>query len=113
MLERVQRIVDQIEYKPGYRLLARREEIGGRIYIQVECERPDSYTGELGVGRGGKLYLSPWMVDGEIVRKAFQAYLSYEEHECREFFKYRDARVFGPHIDIDALVEVADRLETR
>lgn len=103
-----------IRYREGCRVLVRRDEgIPGRVYVQVEADRPDAITGEMGVGRGGKIYLSPHMVNGEIVRKIFQALLSYEEHECREFFRYRGAQVFGPHIDVEALVEAASKTEVR
>ena len=124
-------ILSAIAYKPGYRLLLRQDQqivsrvinegpasyTGetnvGRWYIQVECDRPDSFTDLLGVGRGGKGYLSPHMIPGEIVRKAFGLFAAYEEHECREFFTYKGKRVFGPHISIDALLEVADQVEAR
>jgi len=114
--QRVVGIVAQINYKPNFELLVNRDVslLGeGRVYLQVQCWRPDTFTGEMDYGRGGKIYLSPHMVDSEIVRKAFQALLGYEEHEAREFFMYKGKRVFGPHIDVDALVEIADRLETR
>lgn len=113
MLDRLRNIVKDVNYKENYSLICAREEIGGRVYIQVKCYRPCVYTGEWEHGYGGKIYLSPHMTDGEIVRKAFQAFLGYEEHECREFFTYKGARVFGPHIHIDALVEAAGHLEHR
>jgi hypothetical protein len=110
-----QGVVANIRYKPGYRLLLNVDQAdpGGRLYLQVECDRPDVFTGVMGVGRGGKAYLSPHMTTSEIVRLAFGLFRAYEEHECREFFAYRGARVFGPHIDVEALVHVADVLDVR
>lgn len=114
LFARVSELLREVAYKEGFRILLRRDlGIAGRVYVQVECERPDAITGEMDVGRGGKIYLSPHMVNGEIVRKVFQALLSYEEHECREFFRYKDAQVFGPHIDVEALVEAASKTEVR
>lgn len=85
----------------------------GRVYLQVVHYRPDAVTGVMGIGHGGKRYLSPHMVDGEIVRIAFNSFLAYEEHEVREFFKYQGRAVFGPHIDVNYLWRVADKLEVR
>lgn len=111
---RVSKILQSIEYKDNFELIVGRDPgEDGRVFIQVVCIRPDAITGESGVGKGGKIYLSPHMVDGEIVRKAFQALLGYEEHEAREFFRYKGAQVFGPHIHIDALVEASGTTEYR
>lgn len=111
---RVSRILQSIQYKDDFKIIASRDlSDEGRVFIQVVCERPDSITGKPGVGKGGKMYLSPHMVDGEVVRKAFQAILAYEEHEAREFFRYKGAQVFGPHIHIDALVEASKTTEYR
>lgn len=85
----------------------------GNTYVQVTCQRPDTYTGEFGTGRGGRRILSPEQSDSSIVRTVFAAFIAYEEHEMREGFQYQGKRVFGPHIDVDALVEVADRIEKR
>lgn len=68
---------------------------GERPYLQVQPA-------------GRKWWLSPHMTASEVVRTAFMACLAYEEHELREFFTWRGARVFGPHLDVEALVEVAD-----
>jgi hypothetical protein len=111
--ERVKDIVSEISYKDNFEILVRLDPESSRTYLQVQCWRPCSVTLEMGYGRGGKVFLSPYMVDGEIVRKAFQAILAYEEHEVREFFKYKNAQVFGPHIHIDALVEAAQTTEYR
>lgn len=57
--------------------------------------------------------LSYHMVKGEIVQTALKAVLTALEHEAREEFLYRDRAVFGPHLDIDALWEIADRTVVR
>lgn len=110
-----EKIQSEITYKEGFKLLLRRDnkDLDGRWYYQVECKRPDSTTGEMGVGRGGKGYLSPHMNSSELARLAFGLFLSYEEHECREFFKLSNRAVFGPHIDIQTLWLVANHLDYR
>ena len=109
-------VADNITYKDGYELLLLQDKIlgsEGRWYYQVQCLRPDAITGCLGYGRGGKSYLSPNVTRSELITKAFGLFKSYEEHECREFFKYQGKQPFGPHIDVMALLEVCDRTEHR
>lgn len=108
-------VQQNITYKEGYELLLKQDQIieGGRWYYQVQCRRPDAITGCLGYGRGGKAYLSPSVTRSELITKAFGLFKAYEEHECREFFKYLGKQPFGPHIDVMALLEVCDRTEHR
>lgn len=112
---RVYELVRQISYREGYAILIQRDKRaeGGRLYLQVEHVRRDARTGEVGLGRGGKAYLSPAMTDSEVVRKAFQLCLAYEEHEVREHFLFRGRQVFGPHIDVEALWTVAEETDVR
>ena len=84
-----------------------------RFYFQIECYRQDTITKEMGYGRGGKAYLSPHMTKSELVQVIFGLYKGYWEHEARETFIYRGRRPFGPHIDTDALWEVARRVDVR
>jgi hypothetical protein len=46
------------------------------------------------------------MVRSEIVSTAFKCVLTSAEHRCREHFSYKGERIYGPHYDVDALVEV-------
>lgn len=104
-------VLGSIEYKPGFRLRTGRER--GRSFLQVKAWVADAdgpHDDDLERQfRGGKVWLSDHMVDGEIVQAAFGAFRAFEEHECREWFRYRGARVFGPHIDPDAPAEVCHR----
>lgn len=114
-LARIERIAADIELGMGCKLkIGRDEEVpNGRFYLQVECLRPDAFTGEMGLGYGGKAYLSRYASDNELVQTAFGLYKGYWEHEARETFKWRKRRVFGPHIDTAALWEVAKRVDVR
>lgn len=112
----VQEILDLIDYRPKdyrWRVEVDNEDPDGRVFLQLQHYRPDTFTGEMRWGGGGKSYLSPFMTTSEIVRRALGAAIAYEEHEVREEFKYRGVRIFGPHIDVEALVEVAERLDVR
>lgn len=108
-------VLQEITYKRGYGLVLLRDQKDseGRWYYQVQCQRLDSVTGEVGLGKGGKAYLSPHMNISELTRVIFGLFKSYEEHECREFFKWKGRSIFGPHLDSEALWEVADRLDYR
>lgn len=53
------------------------------------------------------------MVKSEVVATAMKAVLAAEEHEARELFKYRGKAIFNPHIDVDALAGVCEKVETR
>lgn len=114
--ERLQRITDEIELGMNCTLEFWQDndsDVGGRFYFQISCERPDAITGEMGTGYGGKAYLSPHMTDSELVQTAFGLFKGYWEHEAREMFKWRERRVFGPHISTEALWEVARRVDVR
>ena len=110
-------VQSQVEFRnrPHYRLLLQQDakDPEGRWYFQIEVQRPDTYTGEMGVGRGGKAYLSPHMNVSELTRVAFGLFKAYDEHECREAFTWKGRAIFGPHVDSQALWEVAERLDFR
>ena len=106
LIGRVIAFTEQITYKPGYRLISGLDNYG--VYLQVEAHRPDTETGELGLGYGGKAYVTPETTAEAMVRIALGLFLRYEEHECREAFHYQGVRLFGPHVGIKALMSVAD-----
>lgn len=86
----------------------------GRLFIQVvAARRLDVYTDQLGRGGGGKAYLSPVMIESEVVQLCLGLIKAYFEHEVREHFTYKGRRVYGPHIDVNALWEVANRTVAR
>lgn len=114
-LKRVQDLVAGIEFRDRYRILVEidQKDPEGRAYLQLEVDRPDCFTGEMGVGKSGKTYLSEHQTDSEILRKALGLFLAFEEHEVREDFKWNGRAIFGPHIDIQALWDVALKLDIR
>lgn len=106
-------IVAAIAYKPGWRLLLRRD-AGRRPYLQVEVTAEaaasidsQSRDGTRTPWRSGKRYLSTHMCRQEVVGAAFALIRDAEEHELREWFRYCGAAIFNPHIDPNALVDVA------
>lgn len=65
------------------------------------------------VWNGRKWYVSPYMTRSEIVQTALKAVLTAEEHEAREQFTYKGKAIFGPHLDVEKLVDQAEEIEVR
>ena len=105
LLKRVSRLLKLIRYGSGETVITLHGG-SGRPYLQVSADACCAVTAEPITWHGRKWYLSTWMTDSEIVSTAFMAFLAAEEHECRERFKYKGQRIFGPHMDVDALADL-------
>lgn len=90
---------------PGYEFSVRRDG-RGEMFLQAFYVEPDVVTGipEGQVTR--RWFLSPEMTQSEIVRTAFKCIVTSMEHRAREWFAYRGQAIFGPHFDVEALVEL-------
>ena len=75
-----------------------------RTFIRVRFN-----AGDEGWQTGRKWYISPHMTKSEVVQTALKAVLAAEEHEAREAFRYKGSKIFGPHFDVDVLVELAKK----
>lgn len=100
-------IVSEISYKPGWAIHLHRD--AGRPYVQLTAVSIDSVTHVPCDWKSGKSYLSVHMCRQEIVGAVFGLIRAAEEHEMREFFRYKGASIYNPHLDPDALVLVAKR----
>lgn len=112
-----QEYVDAITYKPGW-YMRTGVELGGpdgsRMWVQIgvteEAEISwDPIAGKKVPWRGGKHYLSKHMCRQEIVGTIHHAFQRAEMHEMNEWFRYKGRSIYNPHLDPDALVEVAAR----
>lgn len=114
-LGRLGDILDDITLPENFSVVIGRdgENDPGRFYFQIKCWRMDVITKEMGHGYGGKAYLSPHATKSELVQTIFGLYKGYLEHEARETFEYRGRRVFGPHMDVDAVWDVARKVDVR
>lgn len=101
-------LVAACTYKPGWTidLLVDKD---GRAYVQVGATTLCSVSLQPTAWRSGKTYLSPFMCRQEVVAAVYGAVERAELHEVREFFRYRGASIFNPHLDPDALAELARR----
>lgn len=101
------KIVRECRYKPDWFIFFLVDK-DGRPYIQAEVRRSiDAATGEPCSWKSGKRYLSQHMCRQEIVGAAFGLIKDAEMHEVHEWFRYKGASIFNPHLDPDVLVEVA------
>lgn len=80
-----------------------REEDGG-VHLRAQYYEPDIYDDKMSLQITRPWKLTPAMTDSEIVQTMFKCCLTSMEHRTREHFKYKDARVFGPHFDVEDLV---------
>lgn len=104
-------IVNSICYKEGWKIDIKVDECH-RPYIQVGATTPCSMTGELAPWKSGKQYLSWHMCRQEVVSAVYGLIERAELHECREFFRYKGASIFNPHLDPDVLAQVARKKES-
>lgn len=58
-----------------------------------------------------KWLISPHMTVSEIVQTAFLMIKTAEEHEMREEFRYKGQTIFGPHFNVERLVNLASEGE--
>lgn len=108
--EDFQNIIDSISYK---NFKFRIGEKNGVYFLQVLFDAPDNYTGVIEEQRCRKWQLSTFMVPSEVVRTAYKAVLAAEEHEVGENFRYKGELIYCPHIDVEAMVEIARRVDVR
>lgn len=105
-INEINRLVTEITYKPNWSINLHTED--ARPYIQLSVTNSiDSVSRETCAWKSGKRYLSFHMCRQEIIGICFGLIESAEIHEMREWFRYRGASIYNPHIDPDVLVEVA------
>ena len=84
---------------------------GARWYIQAAYPEDDVYTGLPALQFTRKWYISEYATDSEIVQTVFKCCLTSMEHRTREEFTYKGARVYGPHFDVEDLVQLCKTRE--
>lgn len=101
---RTEQIVSNIQFLNYnfYTILTER----GEVFLKAEYPDADIYTGIVEIQHTRKRLVTPAMTNSEIVQTAFKLALTSMEHRTREAFKYRNARIFGPHFDVEDLVSL-------
>lgn len=103
-IEEIREIVSQCKFRD--REFALLTPQSGEIFLQLRYYDGDVDSGKCGPQHGRKWRLSRYMTTSEITQTAFKAVITSQEHVAREFFRYRGYNVYGPHYDVDRLVEL-------
>lgn len=90
---------------PGYVFMVERDG-RGEMFLQADYVEPDVVTGILERQLTRRWFLSPEMTRSEVVQTAFKCIMTSMEHRAREWFTYREQAVFGPHFNVESLVEI-------
>lgn len=111
-LEQIKEIVEQIKFSNWEFIIKEKNDVP---YLQIQFMGACNDSGSVERQYCRKWQLSYYMVASEVVRTAYKAVLAAVEHEASENFYYKNARIFNPHVDVDALVEISNsgRIETR
>ena len=110
-LAEIESIVGSITYKPGWTILFQG---GERPFVQLSVSEESEAAidsakrdGTRTPWKSGKRHLSRHMCRQEIVGVVFDRIKAAEMHEVHEWFRYRGASIYNPHLDPDVLVDVA------
>jgi hypothetical protein len=98
------RILADVRF-PGYSFVLHGDFVDGKAtYLQGVFTAPDNDQPRvMRPQHTRKWLLSQHMTRSELVQTAFKCVLTSIEHEARERFTYKGARVFGPHFDVEVL----------
>lgn len=97
-------LVSRITYKKGW-IIKYYPQKGN--YLQLSVKGTCSITGKPVKWVSGKKHLSEFMCEQEVVGVCFALIKAAEEHEMREFFRYKGSAIFNPHFCPSALAEFA------
>jgi hypothetical protein len=96
--DEIECVLQGIDY-PGTRFAI--EETRGGYLIQMCREEVDANSGEQCEFKGRKWFVDREASRADVVRTAFKAVITWEEHEARHRFTYRGERLFDPHFEVD------------
>lgn len=110
--KQIEQVVQAIELPLGLKLKLYQSNLTAlypSTYLRVYDDSAKcAVTGNtMPVCQGRRWEISDSMLPGEVVQTAWAAVQMYVEHEMREAFKYKGYAIFGPHLNIDRLVELA------
>ena len=103
-VSRCRALLQHVQFK-NYEFITYESTYDG-FMLHARYIEPCVYTGQPAVQLTRRWILKPTMTDSEIVSTAFKCCLTSMEHRTRETFKYKGARIFGPHFDIEDLVSL-------
>jgi hypothetical protein len=75
-------------------------------FVNVAFERPDTNTGQMGVGRGRPEFVARGAWESGVVKTAWLLFELVVRHEMMEAFRWRGKRIFNPHNSIHLLASI-------
>jgi len=105
-LSEIKEVIEQITYKKGWRIEVFTDE--NRPMLQIIFQGEDESTGMVETQKCRKWSLSFHMTTTEIVYTALKAVQAAEDHETREFFKYKNVRIANPHFSVEDIVSMVN-----
>lgn len=75
-------------------------------FIRVGFERPDTNTGEIGIGYGRWEHVAAGASISGAVKTAWLLIELVVRHELMEAFRWKDKRIFNPHNTIESLASI-------
>lgn len=110
-LAEIREVISQITYKKGWEIILSTD--GSRPVIQIVFDGEDEKTGVVEKQKCRKWFLSQHMTTTEIVYTVLKAIQAAEDHETREFFKYKNVRIANPHFSVDDIVDMVNQNKLR
>lgn len=117
--EEIEKLLERVSFSlfgTMFYVVAQRDKINpesGRIYIQTKYAAKCNKTDEYKVWYGSKYYLSEFMTNDEVIKKAYVACQQAVNHEVMEAFKVDGIILFNPHVDFEELLKVSHKEVTR
>ena len=74
-------------------------------YMEADVEHPELGPQEQ---KTRKWYASPYMTESELVETVWAMVVRSQMHVTAEHFKYKGRRVYSPHFDVQARIEMCD-----
>ena len=71
--------------------------------VNTTFRRPDTHTGEIGIGTGRQELVGFGATESAVVKTAWLLAELIVRHELMEAFRYRGVRIFDPHHTVDEL----------
>lgn len=78
----------------------------GGVFLQAHYLDEDIYTKKIEQQKTRPWRISPETTESELIQTAFKCVATSMEHRTRETFRYKGARIFGPHFDVNDLVRL-------
>ena len=75
-------------------------------FIKLAFERPDTETGEIGVGRGRAEFVAFGAWESGVVKTGWLLLELLVRHELMEGFRYKGCRIFNPHHSVSELMQL-------